>query len=228
MNDVSKAMLPATKDSGRIACGCVKLFVVGPQVALNHESRLNAYLNNEPSRRLIDDKHPSRRLSQTKACHHQHRGGYKIIIINASARLRAIELKQPWPHSHPSAPSAPCAPAWSAPSSRVTPYVFLSPSSLLPLEAKNRLTFVQRFRDHGCPNCEEFLHLAGSQDQIEACTSQVFEGVITLADPSKSWVAKWQRLDNYLPGVYATKVSGQLPDEVRAMIEDEYRIPYIP
>ena len=86
----------------------------------------------------------------------------------------------------------------------------------------------QRFRDMGCPNCEEFLHLAGSQDQIETCTSQVFEGVITLADPSRSWVAKWQRLDNYLPGVYAIKVSGQLPDEVRAMIEDEYRIPYIP
>jgi transcription elongation factor SPT4 len=86
----------------------------------------------------------------------------------------------------------------------------------------------QRFRDNGCPNCEEFLRLAGSQDQIEACTSQVFEGVITLADPPRSWVAKWQRLDGYLPGVYAVKVSGQLPDEVRAMIEDEYRIPYIP
>ncbi|KAJ4302126.1 transcription elongation factor spt4 [Collariella sp. IMI 366227] len=85
-----------------------------------------------------------------------------------------------------------------------------------------------RFRDEGCPNCEEFLHLQNSPDQIESCTSQVFEGLITLADPSRSWVAKWQRLDTYVRGVYATKVSGQLPDDVRTMIEEEFRITYIP
>ncbi|KAM5514092.1 transcription elongation factor spt-4 [Fusarium oxysporum f. sp. phaseoli] len=85
-----------------------------------------------------------------------------------------------------------------------------------------------RFRDEGCPNCEEFLHLQHSQDQIESCTSQVFEGVITLANPAKSWIAKYQRLDNYVPGMYAIKVSGQLPDEIRSTLEDEYRIQYIP
>lgn len=69
--------------------------------------------------------------------------------------------------------------------------------------------------------------MQGSQDQIESCTSQVFEGVITVADPSKSWVAKYQRLDGYVPGTYATKVDGQLPDDVRAALEDE-RIQYIP
>ncbi|KAH6686225.1 Spt4/RpoE2 zinc finger-domain-containing protein, partial [Plectosphaerella plurivora] len=84
-----------------------------------------------------------------------------------------------------------------------------------------------KFRDIGCPNCEDVLHLAGSQEQIESCTSQVFEGLITLADPARSWVAKWQRLDGYVKGVYATKVSGTLPDEVRQMLEDEGR-PYIP
>lgn len=84
-----------------------------------------------------------------------------------------------------------------------------------------------RFRDEGCPNCEEFLLLRGSQDQIESCTSQVFEGVITLANPTRSWIAKWQRLDGYVAGVYAIKVSGQLPDDVRATLE-ENRIPYIP
>lgn len=56
----------------------------------------------------------------------------------------------------------------------------------------------------------------------------MFEGLITIADPSKSWVAKWQRLDGYVRGVYATKVSGQLPDDVRTTIEEEYRIQYIP
>lgn len=85
----------------------------------------------------------------------------------------------------------------------------------------------QKFRDIGCPNCEDILHLAGSQEQIESCTSQVFEGLITLADPARSWVAKWQRLDGYVKGVYATKVSGTLPDEVRQMLEDEGRV-YIP
>jgi transcription elongation factor SPT4 len=65
-------------------------------------------------------------------------------------------------------------------------------------------------------------------DGIIDCTSQVFEGLITLADPAKSWVAKWQRLDGYVKGVYATKVSGQLPDEIVATIEDEGRIRYIP
>ncbi|KAK3940823.1 putative transcription elongation factor spt-4 protein [Diplogelasinospora grovesii] len=85
-----------------------------------------------------------------------------------------------------------------------------------------------RFRDEGCPNCEEFLRFAGQPDQIDSCTSQVFEGLISLANPAKSWVAKWQRLDGYVKGVYATKVSGQLPEEVRTMIEEEYRIQYIP
>ncbi|SPN97225.1 probable Transcription elongation factor spt-4 [Cephalotrichum gorgonifer] len=85
-----------------------------------------------------------------------------------------------------------------------------------------------RFRDEGCPNCDDFLHLTHSPEQIEACTSQVFEGVITLANPSRSWVAKWQRLDGYVPGLYAIKVAGQLSDEIRQVLEDEYRIQYIP
>jgi len=85
-----------------------------------------------------------------------------------------------------------------------------------------------RFLKEGCPNCEEFLHLEGSMDAIIDCTSQVFEGLIALADPSKSWVAKWQRLDGYVKGVYATKVSGQLPDDVVSAMEDDFRIRYIP
>ncbi len=87
---------------------------------------------------------------------------------------------------------------------------------------------LKRFRDEGCPNCDSFLGLRGNADGIDSCTSQVFEGLITLADPSKSWVARWQRLDGYVPGVYAIKVSGQLPDDVRTTIEEEFRIEYIP
>jgi transcription elongation factor SPT4 len=108
----------------------------------------------------------------------------------------------------------------------MTQNVSLLPNQLL---LSTELTVsLQRFLKEGCPNCEEFLHLGGSMDAIIDCTSQVFEGLITLADPSKSWVAKWQRLDGYVRGVYATKVSGQLPDEIVAAIEDEGRIRYIP
>ncbi|KAI9818471.1 MAG: transcription elongation factor spt4 [Pycnora praestabilis] len=67
-----------------------------------------------------------------------------------------------------------------------------------------------RFMREGCPNCEDFLRLQGSYEAIQECTSQVYEGVITLADPSQSWVAKWQRLDGYVAGVYACKVVGQV------------------
>lgn len=80
----------------------------------------------------------------------------------------------------------------------------------------------------GCPNCDDFLHLRGaSGGRIGECTSEVFEGLITLADPSRSWVAKWQRLDTYVKGVYAMKVSGKLSAEVLAILEEE-GIGYIP
>lgn len=42
------------------------------------------------------------------------------------------------------------------------------------------------------------------------CTSQVFEGLITLVEPTQSWVARWQRLDGYVGGVYAVKVVGMV------------------
>ena len=85
----------------------------------------------------------------------------------------------------------------------------------------------QDFRRQGCPNCEPILQLQGSDESIEECTSQVFEGLITLADPKGSWVAKWQRLSAYVPGVYAIKVVGQLPDDVIDALQAN-GIKYIP
>jgi transcription elongation factor SPT4 len=90
------------------------------------------------------------------------------------------------------------------------------------------LTLVyQRFVRDGCPNCESFLDLTNHPDAVQECTSQVFEGIISLAEPSTSWVARWQRLDGYVPGVYAVKVVGQLPEEVLQTIEDA-GVRYIP
>jgi len=47
-----------------------------------------------------------------------------------------------------------------------------------------------------------------SADVVQDCTSAVFEGMIAMADPATSWVAKWQRLQGYAPGTYAVKVEG--------------------
>jgi transcription elongation factor SPT4 len=68
------------------------------------------------------------------------------------------------------------------------------------------------FVSRGCPNCD-FLELAQNPDSVAECTSAVFEGSIALADPKGSWVAKWQRLDGYLPGIYAVKVVGRLSED---------------
>ena len=87
-------------------------------------------------------------------------------------------------------------------------------------------TVYQRFLREGCPNCE-FLDLTGHNDSVQECTSQVYEGLITLANPSSSWVARWQRLDKYVPGIYAVKVVGNLPDEILQTMEDS-GVRYVP
>jgi len=66
----------------------------------------------------------------------------------------------------------------------------------------------------GCPNCESVLSLAGSPENINECTSSNFNGTIALSQPEASWVAKWMRLEGYVPGMYAVQVIGALPEEV--------------
>ncbi|KAJ5523491.1 uncharacterized protein N7484_001366 [Penicillium longicatenatum] len=84
-----------------------------------------------------------------------------------------------------------------------------------------------KFQRDGCPNCETSLQLRGNSDAIQECTSQVFEGLIAVRDPTVSWVARWQRLDNYVPGTYATKVTGTLPDYIIGSLEDS-GVKYVP
>ncbi|KAI9826865.1 MAG: transcription elongation factor spt4 [Thelocarpon impressellum] len=93
---------------------------------------------------------------------------------------------------------------------------YVAPGQQRHLRACMLCSLVQlqtKFMREGCPNCEEYLSLAGHMEAIEECTSQVYEGLITLLDPKASWVARWQRLDGYVKGVYAVKVTGTLPDE---------------
>ena len=102
-------------------------------------------------------------------------------------------------------------------------------TSLLPPPKNTNIppSPIQEFIRSGCPNCESFLQLQNSPDTVAECTSAVFDSLITVGDPATSWVAKWQRLSTYLPGVYAVKVVGTLPDEVLAVLEDN-NIRYVP
>lgn len=84
----------------------------------------------------------------------------------------------------------------------------------------------QQFLNNGCPNCA-FLELRGNQEGVQDCTSQVFEGLIAVSDSQKSWVARWQRLEGYVPGVYAVQVEGILPDDAITAAE-ENGVHYIP
>ncbi|GAA6031175.1 hypothetical protein JCM8097_004041 [Rhodosporidiobolus ruineniae] len=70
------------------------------------------------------------------------------------------------------------------------------------------------FRKHGCPNCDDRLELKGDSDKVLMCTTGQFDGLIALIEPKESWVAKWQRNEKHLPGVYAVRVTGQLPEEI--------------
>ncbi|KAF2261685.1 putative transcriptional elongation protein Spt4 [Lojkania enalia] len=71
----------------------------------------------------------------------------------------------------------------------------------------------QQFKTSGCPNCDSFLELAGNADAVQDCTSSVFDGLLTISDTTKSWVARYQRLEGYVPGVYAVQVEGILPED---------------
>lgn len=81
----------------------------------------------------------------------------------------------------------------------------------------------KRFLDSGCPNCESVLHFQDNEDnQIQDCTSPSFEGLLALGSDSKeSWVARWLRIESFVPGLYAVKVNGRLPPRVISELEEQ-------
>lgn len=81
----------------------------------------------------------------------------------------------------------------------------------------------RKFIDLGCPNCESVLHYQDNDDnQIQDCTSPSFEGLVALGDDNKqSWVARWLRIDSFVPGLYAVKISGKLPPHIVSDLADQ-------
>ncbi|KAF3930149.1 hypothetical protein ABW19_dt0208797 [Dactylella cylindrospora] len=86
---------------------------------------------------------------------------------------------------------------------------------------------MDNFTRKGCPNCHPILDYIQSQELAQECTSPIFEGCVCIDNPKESWIAKWLRLETYVPGVYATKVVGDLPEEALDNLSSD-NIEYIP
>jgi transcription elongation factor SPT4 len=45
--------------------------------------------------------------------------------------------------------------------------------------------------------------------------------MVALMKPETSWVARWQRVDKFVKGMYAIRVAGRLPFEVEEELLDK-------
>uniref|UniRef100_A0A3P8T097 SPT4 homolog, DSIF elongation factor subunit n=1 Tax=Amphiprion percula TaxID=161767 RepID=A0A3P8T097_AMPPE len=88
-----------------------------------------------------------------------------------------------------------------------------SPASIV-LSVQLETETIDQFEYDGCDNCESYLQMKGNREMVYECTSSSFDGVIAMMSPEDSWVAKWQRIGNFKPGVYAVSVTGRLPPGV--------------
>ena len=84
-----------------------------------------------------------------------------------------------------------------------------------------------KFQHEGCPNCDDFLEMRGSSDAVYDCTSAVFEGTIALTGKEGSWVARWQRLEGYRPGVYAIKIEGNVGDPSYGVVRSDWILKFV-
>jgi len=71
-----------------------------------------------------------------------------------------------------------------------------------------------QFEMDGCENCDDFLRMRNNKENVYACTSNNFDGMIAVLSPEDSWVCKWQRIGRFVKGVYAISVSGKLPQGI--------------
>jgi transcription elongation factor SPT4 len=84
---------------------------------------------------------------------------------------------------------------------------------------------LDQFDEEGCDNCDDFLRLKNNRDRVFDCTSANFDGMMAIMDPTESWVARWQRIDNCVRGMYAISVSGELPENIKRLLREK-DIPY--
>ena len=78
-----------------------------------------------------------------------------------------------------------------------------------------------------CPNCRLILDESQWRDLKRACPNcgakdietRDFSGMISLIMPNDSWVAKWNGLDENMPGVYAIAIQNDAQTEREEMQE---------
>ncbi len=66
------------------------------------------------------------------------------------------------------------------------------------------------------------LELERDREKMFECTSADFDGMAAIMQPNASWVARWQGVasPNFVPGCYALRVRGLLPNEHVVTLED--------
>ena len=47
--------------------------------------------------------------------------------------------------------------------------------------------------------------MQGDRQMVLQCTSANFDGMIAIMKPSESWAARWQGIQNFVPGCYALR-----------------------
>ena len=69
-----------------------------------------------------------------------------------------------------------------------------------------------QFRDDGCDNCvypfirNYFMDAPNQTYMMSEAVTANFEGTVSIMQPRKSWVARWQGSSTLRPGTYAQKV----------------------
>ncbi|KAG0436416.1 Transcription elongation factor SPT4 [Dictyocoela muelleri] len=75
------------------------------------------------------------------------------------------------------------------------------------------------FKTNGCKNCQ-ILSRGREHDFFLECTTSKYNGIIGMFNPEKSWVAKWQHINDKIPGFYSITVDGFLPEDYVNILHD--------